>query len=193
MTRTNTKAIALCGLILAAPALAETTPANVLGTWQTGIGEQPAPDGSTAYLRATTVFTDTEQDLIFEIFADPSLEMKLFEYHSSGPWDPQGPSDDIPEALAVNMVNDWSRVTIFVDAPELWAALNIGDCPLVIGEAVDVSDCISGPPFIVTDCVDLDVVMVNQDGQRLRYGGGDVDRCVTRPTEMSSDEFFKVD
>ncbi|MEL7098742.1 MAG: hypothetical protein AAGM84_07935 [Pseudomonadota bacterium] len=69
----------------------------------------------------------------------------------------------------------------------------MGDCPLEVGQAVDVSGCVSGPPFIVSDCVDLDIVMVDQDGQRLRYGGGDVDRCVTRPTEMSADEFFRVE
>lgn len=182
----------LLTLLGAFPALADTAPVDVLGTWRTAVGEQAAPDGSMAYLQATTVFTDEAQDLIFEIFADPDRQTRLFEYHSSGPWIPQGPSDALPDALAVNMTNDWSRVTIFVDAPELWAALNMGDCPLEIGVAVDVTDCVSGPPFIVTDCVDMDIVMVDQDRQRLRFGGGDVDRCETRPVEMSSDAFFKV-
>ncbi|MEL6644862.1 MAG: hypothetical protein AAFQ79_13090 [Pseudomonadota bacterium] len=192
MTRNDTKAALLACLMCAAPAYADTTPADVLGTWQTGIGEQPAPDGSTAYLRATTVFTEDAQDLIFEIFADPDLQMPLFRYHSSGPWDPQGPSDAIPDALAVNMTNDFNKVEIFIDAPDLWSGLNMGDCPLEIGRAVEVSTCVSGPPFIVTDCVDMDIVMIDQDGQRLRYGGGDVNRCETRPTEISTDEFFKI-
>ncbi|MEL7098743.1 MAG: hypothetical protein AAGM84_07940 [Pseudomonadota bacterium] len=118
MKRAILSTVALC-LATTTPAFAETTPTDVLGTWQTEIGEQKAPDGSTAYLRATTVFTEDAQDLVFEIYADPDLQMKLFEYHSSGPWDPQGPSDAIPDAMAVNMTNDFSNVTIYVDAPAL--------------------------------------------------------------------------
>lgn len=193
MIHRSLRTATLCAVLAAVPAFAETTPTDLLGTWQTGIGEQPAPDGGTAYLRATTVFTEASQDIIFEIYADPDLQTKLFEYHSSGPWLPQGPSPAIPEALAVNMTNDFSRVTILVDAPDLWAALNMGDCPLRIGEAVDVTACVSGPPFSVTDSVDLDIVMVDQGGKRLRYGGGDVNRCLTRPTEMSANEFLRVE
>ena len=95
---------------------AETTPTSVLGTWKTGIGEQPAPDGSTAYLQVTTVFNETAQDLIFQIYADPDLTVPLFKYHSSGPWEPQGVSEAVPGAMEVNMTNDFSRVEIFVDA-----------------------------------------------------------------------------
>ncbi|WP_299603351.1 hypothetical protein [uncultured Tateyamaria sp.] len=185
--------LALCIGVLTPTLAFATTPDDVLGTWKTGIGEQPAPDGGTAYLQVTTVFTETAQDLIFEIFADEALQMPLFKYHSSGPWDPQGASAEIPGAMEVNMTNDFSRVEIFVDAPEIWEALNMADCPLEIGVAVEVADCVNGPPFIVSDCLDMDLVMVDQDGQRLRYGGGDVNRCEVRPTEMSADAYFKVE
>ncbi|MDJ0992521.1 MAG: hypothetical protein QNI90_03040 [Dinoroseobacter sp.] len=184
---------AVTSLLVSGAALGETTPKNVLGTWKTGIGEQPAPDGGTAYLQATTVFTEDAQDLIFEIFADPELQMPLFKYHSSGPWEALGPSSVVPGAMEVNMTNDFSRVEIFVDEPDIWAALNMADCPLQIGEAVEIKDCVDGPPFIVTDCMDMDLVMVDQEGQRLRYGGGDVDRCVTRSTEIGTDAYFKLD
>lgn len=174
-------------------AMAETSPTDVLGNWQTEVSARPAPDGGTAYLRTTTSFTEEKQELTVSVYADAALEMKLFEYFSGGPWEPQGPADGAAGAMAVNMTNDFSLVTIFVDAPELWNAINLADCPLAIGEAVEISGCVSGPPFIVTDCIDLDIVMVDQDGQRLRYGGGDVDRCVVRPTEMSADAFFRVE
>jgi hypothetical protein len=49
--------------ILVGPAFAETTPADVIGTWKTDVGEQPAPDGSTSYLLVTTSFTEDTQDL----------------------------------------------------------------------------------------------------------------------------------
>lgn len=178
-------------LLVSTLACAETTPANVLGTWQSGVGEQPAPDGTTAYIQVTTVFTGAAQDLIFEIYADPELNMPIFKYHSSGPWRSQGASAVVPGAMEVNMTNDFSRVEIFIDAPDIWAALNMADCPLAIGKAVEISDCVNGPPFIVTDCTDLDIVMVDQDASRLRFGGGDVNRCEERPTTISEDAFFK--
>jgi len=184
---------AFCLAPLAATvAMAETSTANMIGTWQTDIVEQPAP-GGTAYLRTTTVFTAATQELIVSVYADAGLEMKLFEYASGGPWEMQGPSEAVPGAMAIDLVNDYSLVTIFVDAPDLWAAVSLADCPLVIGEAVEISDCVNGPPFGVTVCVDMDIVLVDQDGQRLRYGGGDVDRCVTRPSEVSADAFFRVE
>ena len=141
----------------------------------------------------TTVFTETAQDLIFQIYADPDLTVPLFKYHSRGPWEPQGVSDAVPGAMEVNITNDFSRVEIFVDAPDIWAALNMADCPLEIGTAVEIKDCVNGPPFIVSDCMDMDLVMVDKDGQRLRYGGGDLNRCETRPTEIGTDAYFKFE
>ena len=37
-------------------AMPETSAEDVLDTWQTGIGEQPAPDSGPAYVLVTTVF-----------------------------------------------------------------------------------------------------------------------------------------
>lgn len=193
MTKRLATTFLLTTCLMATPVLAETTPASVIGTWTTGVGEQPAPDGSVAYIQVTTVFTEEFQDFIFAIFADDALQTPLFTYTSSGPWEPQGPSDAVPGALEVNMINDFSRVEIFVDAPELWSALNMGNCPLEIGRAVDVSDCVSGPPFIVTDCVDLDLVMIDQDAQRLRFGADGVDRCETRPDQIGTIAYFRAD
>lgn len=190
----RTVAVALClPPLTAAFAMADTSPADVIGTWQTEVEPRPTPDGGTAYLRTMTAFTEQMQELVVSIYADPSLDMQLFEYSSGGPWDPQGPAGGVTGAMAVNMTNAYSLVTIFVDAPDLWAGIGLGECPLVIGEAVEITDCVNGPPFLVTDCIDLDIVMVDLDGRRLRYGGGDVDRCMVRPTELSTDEFFRME
>jgi hypothetical protein len=190
----HTLAVTLClPPLTAALAMADTSPADVIGTWQTEVAARPTPDGSTAYLRTMTAFTEQMQELVVSIYADPALEMRLFEYSSGGPWDPQGPAEGVAGAMAVNMTNAYSLVTIFVDAPDLWAGIGLAECPLVIGEAVDITGCVNGPPFLVTDCIDLDIVMVDEDGRRLRYGGGGVDRCVTRPTELSTDAFFRME
>lgn len=175
------------------PAKSDTGANDALGTWITSLGEQPMPDGASVYVRATTIFTDTAQDLVFEAFADPEGQVPLMVYRSSGPWKDMGPSVDVTGAMAVNMTNDYSRVEIFVDAPEMWSAINLSDCPLEIGKEVDITNCVSGPPFIVTDCVDLDIVMVDEGGQRLRFGGGDVDRCETRPTTLSEIAYMRAE
>ena len=84
-------------------------------------------------------------------------------------------------------------MAIHTDAPELWEAIGISGCPLAIGEAVEIRDCVSGPPFNVADCVDLDVVLVDEEGQRLRFGEAAVDRCTTRPTALSDQVFQRAE
>lgn len=183
----------LCLIPLTASlAMAETSPEAVIGAWQTEAAGRPTPDGGTAYLRTETSFTREKQKLVLSIYADPELKTKIFEYSSGGSWDPQGPAEGVAGAMAVNMVNEYSLATIFIDAPQLLTALNLAECKLVVGQATDITDCVKGPPFGQAACVDLDIIMVDQGGQRLRYGGGGVDRCVTRPTELSTDAFFRV-
>jgi len=43
---------------------------------------------------------------------------------------------------------------------------------------------VSGPPFQEADCVDMDIVKVDRDGRRLRFGGGEGNRCELRPTVL---------
>jgi hypothetical protein len=191
----NIYSIALCTLamtIAATPSLAQTTPNDLLGTWSTPLSRQEAPGGgASAFLRQTVIFDDGVQDIRAEIFADPEGQIPIFTYASSGPYTVVGPSTIIEDALNLELVNDTSQVTIFMDVPDLMAAVGMGECPLVIGEAVDVSGCISGPPFLVTDCVDLDLVLVDEEGTRLRFGDQSVDRCLERPTELDSTAFMK--
>jgi hypothetical protein len=95
--------------------------------------------------------------------------------------------------MAINLTNDYSLATIFVDAPDLWASVSLAECPMTVGEAVDITTCANGPPFTVTNCIDKDIVLVDEAGQRLRYGGGGVDRCVERPVQLSTDVFMRVE
>ncbi|MEL6451797.1 MAG: hypothetical protein AAFQ19_11095 [Pseudomonadota bacterium] len=176
------------------PAWADTTVNDLIGQWQTPLSEQQAPGGgASAFLRQTVVFTADRQDIRAEIFADAAGAMPLFTYASSGPYVPVGASDVIDGALNLELVNDRSEVTIFADVPELMAAVGMGDCALVLDTPVDVTNCISGPPFLVTDCTDLDLVLVDAAGQRLRFGDQSVDRCVERPTVLDATAFQKVE
>lgn len=177
----------------AIPAQADTSQADLIGAWSTEISEQQAPGGGqSAFLRQSVVFTDAVQDLRAEVFADAAGEVPIFTYASSGPYTAVGVSDVIEGALNLELVNETSEVTIFMEAPDLMAAVGMADCDLVVGEAVEVSGCISGPPFLVTDCVDLDLVLVDAGGARLRFGDQEVDRCVSRPTELSDTSFLKI-
>ncbi len=189
--------LSLCTLavaVSASPALTDTARNDLIGTWQTPLSEQQAPGGGpSAFLRQTVIFTDTVQDIRAEVFADAGGTVPIFTYASSGPYVAVGASQVIEGALNLELVNETSEVTIFVDAPDLMAAVGMGDCPLVVGKAVDVTDCISGPPFLVTDCTDLDLVLVDQDKSRLRFGDQSVDRCISRPTELDATAFLKSD
>ncbi|MDJ0683582.1 MAG: hypothetical protein QNJ84_02665 [Alphaproteobacteria bacterium] len=175
-------------------ASAETTAQNMIGAWQSELAEQQAPDGSaSAYIRFRMTLDGNVQTLSTEAFADPEGQQPLFTYASVGPYTILGNHEPVSGALAVDFVNDVSELTIFVDAPDLWRAINMQDCPLEIGQAVEITDCVSGPPFLVTDCVDMDFVLVDMDGDRLRLGDQTVNRCETRPTAPSELPFFRVE
>ena len=181
-------------LATAGDACAQVAEADLIGTWATAITEQSAPDGSmSAWLRQTVVFAPDVETIRAEAFADPEATIPLFTYESSGPWVAVGPAEAVPGALALELRNDRSEMTAFVDAPPLWSAIGMGACPLVAGEAVDIADCVSGPPFLVAGCTDLDLVMVDEGGTRLRFGAEGVDRCIERPTALSETAFLRVE
>lgn len=193
MTSSRTALITSILISAAAPALPETSLNSLVGTWMTTLSEQQAPGGSaSAYLRQTVIFTESRQDIRAEIFADAAASIPIFTYESSGPYVAVGASNVINGALNLELVNDRSEVTIFMDVPDLMAAVGMQECDLIIDKAVDVTNCISGPPFLVTDCIDLDLVLVDNDGQRLRFGDQSVDRCKMRPTKLDATEFMKT-
>ena len=137
-------------------------------------------------------FTEDRESLLLRAFADQDQAIPLFTYFSEGPYSPATSPATVPGALGVDLQNDLSEVTLHQDIPEIVAALNLQACPLAVGTAVEISGCADGPPFNVGDCIDMDVVMIDEGGSRLRFGCEDFDRCVTRPTALSETEFFKV-
>ena len=178
---------------LPAPASAQTVADDLIGRWETPLFEQASPDGAaSAYIRQSIAFTPEREAYTVEAFGDPGGTVPLFAYISEGPWRAVSAHETIPDALAIDLVNESSKVTIFVDAPELWAAIGLAECPLAIGEAVSISGCVSGPPFQVAGCTDLDLALVDEDGTRLRMGEGSVDRCTERPQETAETAFFKA-
>lgn len=162
-------------------ALAETAPPTILGAWVTPLAEQSVP-GASAYVRERLVFAETTNTISIEAFADPAGEVPLFTYASSGSYRLGGPSDNVPGAWILDAENDASTVTIFQNAPAIWQALNLGACPLQIGVAVDIADCVAGPPFNAAKCLELDLVAV--EANTLRLGARDTDRCKVRPTSL---------
>jgi hypothetical protein len=172
--------LALLGLPLAATA--QTDRPDLTGAWVTPLAPQGS-GGATAFLRERLVFEATTNTFLVEAFSDEAATMPLFTYASSGPYRLGVPSPDVPGAFLLDAENDASTVTIFVDAPDLWASLNLGACPLEIGVAVDIASCVSGPPFNAAKCVELDLVSVSEEG--LRLGARTTDRCVERPKELN--------
>ena len=175
--------ITLAAALGALTASAETAPSDIRGGWTTPLAEQPAPSGeASAYVRERIEFTEDTNTILVEVFADPAGEVPLFTYASVGPYRTPGPSAAVPGALELDAENAESIVTIFQDAPDLWRILNFDECPLEVGVAAEISDCVSGPPFNSARCTERDLVRV--DGTELRLGARDVDRCAERPTAL---------
>lgn len=173
----------LAATLLAGPALADTAPGDLIGTWSTDLVPQPSPDGAqSAWLRQSIAFDAERESYTAEAFADEAAARPIFTYRSEGPWQAAGPAPGVPGALALDLRNERSEVTIHVDAPEIWRAIGLADCPLAIGEAVDIASCVAGPPFQVADCTDLDLAQV--EGNALRMGAPGTDRCLARPDAL---------
>jgi len=119
---------------------AGTRSADLPGTWRVPITELPLPDGSaTAFIRRTVVFTEDGESLTVEAHANPEASTPLFAYAPSGPYTVNGAAPGIDGVLSVDLVNDRSEVTVFVDAPDLWRAIGLESCPLQIGVAVEIA------------------------------------------------------
>ena len=178
--------LALILALGASPAAAEVPPA-LLGLWATPLEERASPGGPSAFVRQSIEFGPERERYSVEAFADPEGDVPIFTYASDGPYEVLGDWPAIPGAWALNLVNETATVTIHMDAPEIWAGLSLSACPLEVGVAVPISGCVAGPPFQVTDCVDLDVALV--EGDRLRMGAPEFDRCAERPTALDAAAF----
>lgn len=198
--RTSATPLAIAvGLLLCmggAPVRAQTpaaqSPPAFVGAWSgPGLDKVQAPGGAEAYIRRSLVFTPDRETLRVEAFADPAAAVRLFTYASEGPYRLIGPSAVVAGAYEVDLVNERSSMTIHVADAGLWKALNLGACPLEVGKPVEISGCVSGPPFNASTCVDRDLVHVDAAGA-LRFGDQTVDRCVTRPDRLDRAHYVRT-
>lgn len=193
-------AVMLSAIVMSAPpataqaedaALSEIRKA-VLGRWVAStLQEARTPDGSaTAYLQLSVTFTAEIETLQVAAFNDREMRQPLFTYNSAGPYRFRSQSAVVAGAFEADLENTSSLFTIHVDAPPIWRALNLGTCPLVVGQAVEISGCVSGPPFNTSNCVDMDLIHV--EGDRLRFGDQRVDRCRERPQTLDRTIFIRA-
>lgn len=160
---------------------ADTQAPVIKGTWVTPLAKQSVP-GASAYLRERLIFGETTNTLSIEAFVDAEGKVPLFIYSSVGPYKLGGISPTVAGAWLLDAENERSTVTIYRQAPEIWQALNLGSCPLEVGVAVEIADCVAGPPFNAASCVELDLVAV-ENGE-LRLGARNTDRCRERPATL---------
>ncbi|MCA3160507.1 MAG: hypothetical protein ING23_19370 [Roseomonas sp.] len=195
--RQNLIRAGFCATVLIWPALTFASDAvenlrrQVVGTWVAeNIQEAKSPDGrQSAFLRSSVIFTQGAETLRVEAFLDRDLNQPLFTYESKGPYNLLQASPVIPGAIEANLTNESSLFTVHRDAPDIWKSINLGGCPLVVGKAVEISGCVSGPPFNTSGCVDQDLIHV--EGNRLRFGDQQVDRCKQRPTTLDRTVFLR--
>jgi hypothetical protein len=166
--------------------------AALVGTYVSAAQPIPAPGGGTAWVTGRFTFDGTQNTVTVTAFADETLSQPLLRYASIGTVEIEGRSDVFDRAWNVKSSNDASTVEIFVDAPDLWAGLGLAECPLVVGVAAEISDCVAGGPFHIAACTETDVLWLSADGTQFRTGGGDTDRCIARPTELSVIDYRRV-
>lgn len=174
-------------------ALAQDGRERLAGVYVAPPYTQPAPDGSLAYITARFEFDGQRNRVLISAFADQELSQPLFTYESEGPIAIQGPSEQFQGGWNVVSQNDTSTVEIFVDAPPIWAALGLSDCPLALGTATEISACVDGGPFNISSCAEYDVLWLSADGASFRTGGGDVDRCEDYPVELGDIQYQRVE
>lgn len=185
--------LAALGVVAAPAARAQDDGREALiGTYASAPQAQPAPGGGTAWVTGRFTFDGTRNTVTVAAFADEALTVPLFTYTSDGTVDVEGRSDAFDRAWNVISRNETSTVEVFVDAPDLWAGLGLGACPLSVGEAVEISDCVAGGPFHIAGCAEFDVLWLSHDRSAFRTGGGETDRCVERPTELGAIDFRRV-
>lgn len=160
--------------------------AEAEGTWGAVANPVSTPGGD-AFVRATLGVNARTESVLVEVFADPDLQIPLFTYDSSGPYDIVGASSVVPGAWDINLRNESSLLTAFVDDPQLFASLGLDDCNLVVGEPVDVGDGCARPTFSVSDCIDHDIFAVVDNA--IFTGEANTDRCTPagRPTALAAD------
>jgi len=169
---------------------------ELIGTYER-VAPVPAPDGSTAYLRQIVAVSASDspntvtQTLTTEAFFDEELTQAVLKYDSVGPCVIVQPSS-IPGGFEVDCTNDSSTLTAFVTEPALLEGLGIDDCNLTAGEPADVSNGCAAPTFVVSNCVDMDVFALSEDGANFSWGDQTQNRCERRSTELEPESFQRV-
>ena len=162
---------------------------DIGGAWTTPLALQEAA-GASAYVRERLVFGDDTNTISIEVFTDAEGKMPLFTYSSSGPYKVGNASSIVSEAFLLDAQNETSSVTIYQDAPQIWQTLNLGACDLKVGTAVEISDCVAGPPFNAARCTELDLVSIQ--GNELRLGSRNTDRCKDRPSSLGETVYTRA-
>lgn len=126
-------------------------------------------------------------DISADIYADEGRTTRLFHYDAKGKLAVVERSQQVPDAYKINVDIDYATMTAFVDDPQLFAALGLDDCNLVVNQAVDImaTNCVA-PLARDTQCVEKDLYQVPASGDSLRVGEAMTDRCTDYPTGIDT-------
>jgi predicted small secreted protein len=121
------------------------------------------------------------RSLDFALALDPGMNARVFEFHTTGTYEVQGPSATVPGAQDMLFREDTKAVTLRATDPKLIEAFGLAQCNLTPGVKTDISatGCAIWKP--VADCgEDYDLLALDTD-QNLYFGVRPADNDMCTP------------
>jgi hypothetical protein len=173
----------LFALALALPAAAETAGRDALqalhGTWISPAAE-PWYGG---FGTREFVFADGRWSLIFTHALDPAMTQRTFQFRTGGAYRVGEPAAAVPGAFATVFDEDWKRVTLLTDVPQIVQAMGMAGCGLTVNLEADISTtgCAGWKP--VAACgQDHDLLALSAEGLHFGVRPADNDMCTPDKT-----------
>ncbi len=169
---------AVATLCSALPAAAEFADAGTLQALQ---GTYVSPKVEAWYGGFGTrefVFRDGQWSLIFTHALDPAMTMRTFQFRTGGGYAVGAPSPVVEGAFQTVFDEDWKRVTLLTDVPEIVAGMGMAECNLTVNLEADISGtgCAAWRPVAVCG-QDHDLLALSADGLHFGVRPADNDMC----------------
>jgi hypothetical protein len=133
------------------------------------------------------VFADGQWSLIFTHALDPEMTERTFQFRTGGGYRITGPSAAVPGAFEATFDEDWKRLTLLTDMPEVIAGMGMAGCALTVNLEADISvtGCAAWAPVAVCG-QDHDLLAMDAGGLYFGQRPADNDMCSPdqRPTAL---------
>ena len=129
------------------------------------------------------VFADGRWSLVFTHALDPGMTQRTFQFRTGGAYHVGAPSDAVPGAFHTVFDEDWKRLTLLTEIPEVIAAMGMAECGLTANLEADIGadGCAAWRP--VAECgEDHDLLALSEAGLHFGVRPADNDMCTADRT-----------